>query len=267
VRNLEELNRLLESASVEEQNRLISGRSQMIGTAMLAEREHLLPLATEGFDLASLHFPHVNQSGCVKVLTNFYSTPLAAGIRVEVKVYSSYIEVWHGGHCRARHERSYERHQQILELEHYLDVLQKKPGALAGSTALEQCRAQGRWPASYDRFWSIANEQNGRQAGTRMMIELLLLSRSYGAARVRQAVEEALALGASSLSAVRYLLNVDCKPEPTALPTVEAGELSRYDRPQPTMDAYERLRPNWTEPTPDEIARIASLPVETEVLQ
>jgi len=43
---------------------------------MLAEREHLLPLAAEGFDLAALHFPQVNQSGCVKVLTNFYSTPL-----------------------------------------------------------------------------------------------------------------------------------------------------------------------------------------------
>ncbi|MFP5248571.1 MAG: IS21 family transposase, partial [Acidobacteriota bacterium] len=42
VRNLEELNRHLESASVEEQNRLISGRSQTIGAAMLAEREHLL---------------------------------------------------------------------------------------------------------------------------------------------------------------------------------------------------------------------------------
>ena len=114
--------------------------SQSIGALMLVEREQLLPLATEGFDLASLHFPHVYQSGCVKVLTNYYSTPLAAGTRVEVKVYSAYIEVWHSGHCRARHERCYERHQQILELEHYLDVLQKKPGALAGSTALEQCR-------------------------------------------------------------------------------------------------------------------------------
>jgi hypothetical protein len=130
VRNLEGLNQLLESASDEDQKRVIHGRSQTIGSLMLIEREHLLPLATEGFDLASLHFPHVNQSGCVKVLTNYYSTPLAAGTRVEVKVSSAYIEVWHSGHCRARHERCYERHQQILELEHYLDVLQKKPGAL-----------------------------------------------------------------------------------------------------------------------------------------
>jgi hypothetical protein len=79
VRNLEELNQLLAAGMDEEQKRLIRGRSLSIGAAMLAEREHLQPLVPEGFDLASLHFPQVNQSGCVKVLTNFYSTPLPVG--------------------------------------------------------------------------------------------------------------------------------------------------------------------------------------------
>jgi protein gp37 len=43
----------------------------------------------------------------VKVLTNFYSTPLSVGTRVTAKVYSAYVEVWHEGHCVARHERCY----------------------------------------------------------------------------------------------------------------------------------------------------------------
>ncbi len=268
VRNLEELNRLLESGSEQEQNRLISGRSQTIGKAMLAEREHLLPLAAEGFDLASLHFPGVNQSGCVKVLTNFYSTPLPVATTVDAKVYSAYVEIWHGGHCVARHERCYGRHQQVLELEHYLDALVKKPGAMAGSTALEQCRAQGRWPASYDRFWSLVSEREGRQAGTRAMIEVLLLSRTYGAARVRQAVEEALSMGTSSLSAIRYLLNVDCRPAASETAAVEIDALRRYDRPQPSMEAYEQLRPNWRETAQaDSGSRMADWPVATEVVQ
>src|SRR5208337_541793 len=153
VGSLEDLNQLLAAGADEEQKRIIAGRTQSIGAAMLTEREHLLPLAAEGFDLAALHFPQVNQSGCVKVLTNFYSTPLPVGTTVEAKVYSAYVEIWHAGRCVARHERCYGRHQKVLELDHYLDVLLKKPGALAGSTALEQCRAQGRWPQSYDRFW------------------------------------------------------------------------------------------------------------------
>jgi hypothetical protein len=139
---------------------------------------------------------------------------------------------------------------------------------LAGSTALEQCRAQGRWPASYDRFWTIVGEREGRPAGTRAMIEVLLLSRSCGAARVRQAVEDALAMGASSLSAIRYLLSVDCRPTTSEAVAVEIGELHRYDRPQPSMEAYEQLRPNWTEPAQiDQGPLSANWPVATEVLQ
>jgi hypothetical protein len=115
----------------------------------------------------------------------------------------------------ARHERCYERHQKVLQLDHYLDALSKKPGALAGSTALEQCRAQGGWPASYDRLWELLKERDGKQAGTRMMIDVLLLGREHGTGRVRRAVEEALDVGCSSLGAIRYLLNVaQLKPDP-----------------------------------------------------
>jgi len=245
VQHLEELNLLLAAGSREEQNRVIHGRTQSIGAGMIAEREYLLPLAEEGFDLASLHFPEINASGCAKALTNFYSTPLPMGTSVQVKVYSAYVEVWHQAKCVARHERCYERHKKVLELEHYLDTLTKKPGALAGSTVLDQCRAQGRWPASYDRFWGLLKEREGKQAGTRAMIDVLLLSREYGAAPVRQAVEEALELGCSNVGAIRYLLNVHTLEErPTAKP-IDIGALSRYDRPQPSLDNYERLRPNW----------------------
>jgi len=83
-----------------------------------------------------------------------------------------------------------------------LDALTKKPGALAGSTALEQCRAQGRWPPSYDQFGGVLKEREGRQAGTRAMIDVLLLGREYGAARVRRAVEAALELGCSNVWAI-----------------------------------------------------------------
>ena len=53
----------------------------------------------------------------------------------------------------ARHERSFGRYVQVLDLEHYLDVLEKKPGALAGSSPLRQWRERGRWPESFDRLW------------------------------------------------------------------------------------------------------------------
>jgi len=116
---------------------------------MAIEREHLRPLAEEGFDLAAVSFPKVNSSGTVNVLTNFYSAPLPPGTPVAAKTYAAYVEIWQEGRCVARHERCFGRQQKVLNLEHYLDALAKKPGALAGSMALEQWRAQGRWPAAF----------------------------------------------------------------------------------------------------------------------
>jgi len=47
-----------------------------VGAGLLIEREQLLPLVQEGFDLAQTSFPTVNGLGCAKVLTNTYSVPL-----------------------------------------------------------------------------------------------------------------------------------------------------------------------------------------------
>jgi transposase len=244
VQDLGALNLLLAAGSTEDESRVIVGRAQPVGAAMLIEREHLLPLATEGFDLASLHFPKVDGKGCAKALTNFYSAPLAVGAEVLVKVYAAYVEIWYQARCVARHERCYERHQKVLELEHYLDVLTKKPGALTGSTALEQCRTQGRWPTSYDQFWDVLRQRQGKQEGTRAMIDILLLAREHGQTRVRQAVEEALELGCSDVGAIRYLLSAGGKEQQPVTP-VHIGALNRYDRPQPSLEDYDRLRPNW----------------------
>jgi len=151
--DLTDLNRQLLAACHRDEGRWMSGRNQSIGAALLVEREHLLPLATEGMDLAWTSFPVVNSLGCVKVLTNCYSAPLQAGTQVQAKVYARFIELLLEGRCVARHERCYGRHQQVLDLEHYLDVLSLKPDALAGSRPLEQQRRAGLWPDSFDQIW------------------------------------------------------------------------------------------------------------------
>src|SRR3954453_18765815 len=104
-------------------------KDQSIAASLVIEREHLLPLAEHGMDLARITFPTVNSLGCVKVLTNCYSVPLTAGTQVQAKSYASTVELWHDGRSVAQHERCYGRHQQVLNLEPYLDVLSRKPGA------------------------------------------------------------------------------------------------------------------------------------------
>lgn len=144
VRDLDDLNSYLERCCREDQSRVLAGRAETVGALMLAEQAYLLPLTTELFDLAEISWPTVDNLRSVRVRTNRYSVPVRPGTKVEARVNADSVELWHEGRCVARHERCYSRQQQILDLEHYLDVLERKPGALAGSTALPS----GGWQAA-----------------------------------------------------------------------------------------------------------------------
>ncbi len=238
--DLAELNEQLLRACREDEGRVLSGRQENVGEAMLIERGHLLPLSEEGFDLVETAFPTVNGLGCVKVRTNAYSVPVRAGRAVQAKITASSVGLWYEGRCVATHERCYGRYQEVLDLEHYLDVLERKPGALAGSKPLAQWRAAGRWPESYDRLWEGLMDRRGRSKGTREMIELLGLGRTHGHERLRAAVEETLALGCTDGAVVRYLLTSGGTPRPSPIP-LEVGRLAAFERPLPDVGDYDRL--------------------------
>jgi transposase len=239
-KDLEQLNAKLLAGCRDYEHRRIAGKAMEVGAALVAEREHLLPLACEGFDLAETSFPVVDGKGCVKVRTNWYSTPLKPGAKVRVKLLPAAVEVWQERECVARHERCYERARQVLNLEHYLEVLGKKPGALAGSTALVQCRERGLWPESFDRLWRQLRERHGKQEGTREMIELLLASKAYGWGGLRRRIEEALAMGCTDAAAVKHLLQSGSLEHAPPV-AVDIGELRCYERPLPEVGHYDAL--------------------------
>ena len=238
--DLTELNQQLLVACQQDEQRTIAGHERSVGAALLLEREQLLPLAAQGADLAQTSFPSVNSLGCAKVLTNAYSVPLPTGTQVQAKIYAGMVEFWHDGRCVARHERCYRRQQQILDLEHYLDVLYRKPGALAGSRPLEQERRAGLWPASFDQIWEALIEKQGKQSGTRQMIGLLKLGQEHGRDRLQTAIEKALATSCTDAAAVQHLLHAEeLNHVPCEL--MDVGFLDRYQRPLPVMNDYDQL--------------------------
>jgi transposase len=240
VSDLATLNQQLLASCHQDEARVIAGRDHSVGAGLLIEREHLLPLVAEGMDLAQVSFPSVNNSGCALVLTNAYSVPLPPGTQVQAKIHASRVELWYAGKCVATHDRCYRKKQQILDLEHYLDVLSRKPGALAGSTPLAQRREAGLWPRSFDQLWESMIERQGKQGGTKQMIELLRLSQQYAPGKLQEAVELALSTGCHDAAAVKHLLNAE---ELRRVPcgAIEIGELERYARPLPVMNEYDQL--------------------------
>lgn len=241
ARTLAELNEQLLAACRDDESRVISGRTETVGAAMRIEQPTLLPLVEEDFDLAEVSFPIVSTMGWVRVRTNAYSVPQDAGIRVEAKLSAADLEIWHGGKCIAVHERNYGRYQEILDLEHYLEVLEHKPGAFAGSKPLAQWRATGRWPASYDQLWASLMERHGQSGGTKAMIGLLKLGKAHGSDRLRVAIETALALGCSDSAAVQHLLTSDDLKRKQPAELLDLGLLARYERPLPAVDGYDAL--------------------------
>ena len=53
---------------------------------------------------------------------------------------------------------------QSVQLDHYLEVLKTKPGALPGSTALARARESGAFTSAHEAFWAAARRVNGDAA-------------------------------------------------------------------------------------------------------
>ena len=171
VRDLADLNRHLLNSCGEDAQRRIGERMETTGALIIRERDCLRALPKQGIDLTEVSFPTVDSGGCVAVRTNRYSTPLRPGMAAQAKLSPAYVEIWSEGQRVAQHERCYQRRQQILDLEHYLEPLSYKPGALAGSRALVQWRQQRRWKDSHDRLWQALNvrraaERNASDGGS-----------------------------------------------------------------------------------------------------
>lgn len=81
----------------------------------------------------------VDKYGCVCIDTNQYSVPEHyVGRMLDVRLFATRIQVYDGNDLIAGHTRHYARHQYFIDITHYLQSLQRKPGALSSSTALHQ---------------------------------------------------------------------------------------------------------------------------------
>jgi len=82
-----------------------------------------------------------------------YSVPARfAGRRPTVRLGAATVEVLDGPTTVARHERAVGKFLDVLTLDHYLEVLKTKPGALPGATALVQARKSGVFTAAHQAY-------------------------------------------------------------------------------------------------------------------
>ncbi len=240
--NLAAFNDDLLRLCAQNRQRTVSGHDRSVAEATQHERPYLSPVAKEGYPIAEiLDSLAVDSQSRVKVKGNWYSAPARPGLRVTASVGPTIVSIQHGGRVVAEHPRAEGQGRQSLNLEHYLAVLERKPGAMAGSTPLAQWRAAGRWPACLDTLWRQLEARHGKSVGTRAMITLVRAGLDAGWSRLIGAVDEALRLGVSDEAAVLHLLRL-ASVEGTRCPTlVLTKELTSFERPLPVMDNYDLL--------------------------
>lgn len=178
VESLEELNELLAAADIADDDRHIDGRIVTVGENFEVERDYLQPLPVEVFEVGTPTTARVDTKARISIFNCRYSVPVRfVGRRVDVMIHPDEIEIASDSTVVAIHRRLFGKGES-LQLDHYLETLQTKPGALIGSTALEQARRSGAFTDTHQRFWDQARRDLGDKAGTKVLIEVLLLHRT-----------------------------------------------------------------------------------------
>lgn len=240
VGSMAELNELLAAGAAKDDLRFIAQRRVTVGEHFALEADTLRPLPGDAFDVAVVVTHRVDRKSRVSVRGCLYSVPARhVGRRLDVRVGAESIEVYDGAKIVARHARGL-KGDEVLALDHYLEVLAVKTGAFPGATALARARAGGVFGPVHERFWAQARRRLGDRDGTRALIEVLLLHRAMPAHAVVAGMQRAL--GAGSIDPAVVAIEARRAHEPAVAPVVPIGEgLSRFDRPAPSVAGYDDL--------------------------
>jgi transposase/predicted nucleic acid-binding protein len=247
VASLDELNALVATADITDDGRVISGRPPVdgrrisVGEHFALEQPLLQTLNRESFDVAVELECRVDHKARVCVRQAYYSVPVRlARSKVRVRLGASHLEIVDRSTVVARHIRSLHKGVETLTLDHYLEILVRKPGALPGATALIQARRAGTFTEAHQRFWNVARRRHGDKAGTRALIEILLQHRRLPTDAIVAALDAANRTGITdpAVVIVEARRHNDQQLRPDVIPI---GALSRYDRPVPSLGAYDQL--------------------------
>lgn len=240
VASLAELNALLAAADVADDARHITGRLETVGAMAAAERPALRPLPAEPFDPTLPLRAKADRKARIWVRGSRYSVPVRlSGREVAVRLGGGSVAVTEHGQVVARHERSAHKGAEVLDLDHYLELLARKPGALPGSSVLAQARACGGFTVAHERYWTRARRRLGDGGGTRALVEVLLLQRGLPVVAVHAALDAIEHSGTVDPAVVA--IEARRIADRRAPVPVERPALERFDRPAPTLAGYDAL--------------------------
>jgi hypothetical protein len=206
------------------------------------ERTQLMPVPRP-FDGYIELLARVSSTGLVHLERNRYSVPTehANGV-VSLRIYPEHITAVADGVSIAKHERSFERSQTCYDWQHYISLIERKPGGLRNGAPFESL------PQAFKQLQAILLRKPG---GDAIMAQVLAAVPHHGLEAVLVSVELALEAGKPSGEHVLNVLARLKTHEPAAKEhegqtlaqeLTQRKALKLRTEPQANLTRYEALR-------------------------
>jgi len=205
--------------------------SLTIADVLEQEQLYMMPMPTP-FDGYTEVLARVSSTCLVTVQRNRYSVPChLANSQVAVHLYTDRMAVYAESSMVACHPRLYERDQTRYDWQHYIPLIDRKPGALRNGAPFADM------PLPLLKLQSELRRRE-RLTGDRIMANVLANVPVHGLDAVLIAVEQVLASGAPS---AEHILNVLTRLKPPAIPAQVATSLTLLEEPLANTLRYDSL--------------------------
>ena len=197
------------------------------------ERAHLMPMPAP-FDGYVEKAAKVSSTCLVAVARNRYSVPCEyAGRWVSARVYPTRLVMASDETVIAEHERQNGSGQVRYDWQHYVPLIQRKPGALRNGEPFADL------PAPLQQLRRALLREVG---GDRVMAKVLALVPQAGLEAVTVAAELALESGLPGRVSIEHVVNVLGRLSAPATPAAIATSLRAAITPEADTARYDRLR-------------------------
>jgi hypothetical protein len=177
----------------------IEGRSRKIWDMFLEERNSLAPLPLSPFEVDETVHTKVYPDQTVRYGKVRYSVPHGyVGKKVTLRVSPFDIRVYCRGVLLYTHKRMRMNGTDQYILDHYLEVLSRKPRAAGQALPM----TKGMMPPECRAFLKLCPADDAN----RQLVDVLLLARDIGESRVLAALNDAIRTGKPTAELVRYYL-------------------------------------------------------------
>jgi transposase len=201
------------------------------------ERKRFLPLPAGRFETCRYVSTLANKLSLVRFAGNDYSVPVAwAHHQCVAKGFVDRVEICSGREVLARHARSYGQGEYVLDWQHYVPLLERKPGALNNGRPF---KGEPWGPSLEELRRELVFRYDG--AGVKKFVEVLLLFTEFPVERVKDAVGQCVRRCAFSPEAVRSVLTYEPPRKTGSLDLSGRPELAGVGRGTRDLGAYDAL--------------------------